>query len=149
MSLGRILSSTDISASGLAAERLRMETVANNIANANSTRTAEGGPYRRRQLIFATAYADALQAGLTKQGSMKGVRVLGIEKSQTELPRVFNPSHPDADQEGFVLMPNVSVPEEMVDLITASRAYDANLRALRSFKRMIEQSLTLLRGVQS
>lgn len=148
MALGRILSSTDISASGLAAERMRMETVANNIANAHSTRTADGGPYRRRQVVFSSVLDSAAGAGLgngTHTG-FKGVQVVGIEASNSELPRVFNPSHPDADADGFLLMPNISVPEEMVDLITASRAYDANLKALRSFRQMVEQSLSLLRS---
>jgi len=149
MALDRILSSTEISASGLAAERLRMETVANNIANAHSTRSPDGGPYRRRQVVFAAAMQDAAGASTNSAANLRGVEVVGIQPSTGELPRVYNPSHPDADPEGFVLMPNISVPEEMVDLITASRAYDANLKALRTFKQMVEQSLSLLRGTQS
>ena len=146
MALGRIISSTDISASGLAAERLRMETVANNIANAHSTRTADGGPYRRRQVVFSSVLDSAAGLSTGTHTGLKGVQVVGIETSNAELPRVFNPSHPDADADGFLLMPNISVPEEMVDLITASRAYDANLKALRSFRQMVEQSLSLLRS---
>jgi flagellar basal-body rod protein FlgC len=149
MALDRILSSTEISASGLAAERLRMETVANNIANAHSTRSPDGGQYRRRQVVFAAAMQDAAGASTNSAANLRGVEVVGIQPSTGELPRVYNPSHPDADPEGFVLMPNISVPEEMVDLITASRAYDANLKALRTFKQMVEQSLSLLRGTQS
>lgn len=146
MALGHILSSTEISASGLAAERLRMETVANNIANAHSTRTQDGGPFRRRQVIFAAAMNDAAGISANAAAGLHGVRIVGIQPSEGELPEVFNPSHPDANEDGFLVMPNVSVPEEMVDLITASRAYDANLKALRSFKQMVEQSLSLLRG---
>lgn len=146
MGLSHILSSTEISASGLAAERLRMETVANNIANAHSTRTQDGGPFRRRQVVFAAAMSDAAGDGGNGASNLHGVQVVSVEPSKGELPKVFNPAHPDADANGFLAMPNVSVPEEMVDLITASRAYDANLKALRSFKQMVEQSLSLLRG---
>lgn len=146
MALGRILSSTEISASGLRAERLRMETVANNIANAQSTRSPDGGPYRRRQVVFEAAMDQAGGLAATTADHMNGVKVVGIQPSDEELPEVYNPNHPDADAQGFVTMPNVSVPEEMVDLITASRAYDANLKALRSFRQMVEQSLSLLRG---
>jgi len=135
-------SAADISASGLSAERQRMEVVANNIANAYSTRTPTGGPYRRQHVVFATAYDEA--AGAAR--GLGGVRVLGIEPDRSELPRVYQPGHPDADEDGFVTMPNVKLPNEMVDLITASRAYEANLRALRSFRRMVEQALSLLRG---
>lgn len=139
MSFGRILSATDISASGLAAERLRMEVVANNLANANSTRTPEGGPFRRRQVVFSGALDAASQSG-------RGVQVVGIEQDMGELPRVYQPGHPDADGDGYVTMPNVKPANEMVDLITASRAYDANLRALKSFREMAERALSLLQG---
>lgn len=146
MAFGRILSATDASASGLAAERLRMEVVANNIANAHSTRTAEGGAFRRREVVFSAAYDDAL--GSANAGGM-GVEVIGIQPSKGELPKVYDPSHPDADATGHVEMPNVNIPDEMVDLITASRGYEANLRALKSFKQMVEQALSLLRGANS
>jgi flagellar basal-body rod protein FlgC len=144
MQLGSILSVTDISASGLAAERQRMEVVANNIANAHTTRTAEGGPYRRQQIIFATALQSALAS--SSAGSLGGVQVVGIQPDMSELPRVYNPGHPEADKDGFVTMPNVKLPNEMVDLMTASRAYEANLKALRTFRKMAEQALSLLRG---
>jgi len=143
MHLGSLLSATDISASGLAAERQRMEVVANNIANAHSTRTAEGGPYRRQQVVFATEL-DKSGAQLST-GGLAGVRVTNIIDDPTALPQIYDPGHPDADANGNVLMPNVQLPNEMVDLMTASRAYEANLRALRLFRQMAEQSLALLR----
>jgi len=146
MQLGRILSVTDISASGLAAERHRMEVVANNIANAHTTRTPDGGPYRRQQLVFATALQSAQGTSKADAGSFGGVQVLGVQPDLTELPRVYNPGHPDADGDGFVTMPNVKLPNEMVDLMTASRSYEANLKALRTFRKMAEQALLLLRG---
>lgn len=139
-----ILSATDISASGLAAERLRMEVIANNIANASTTRSPEGGPYRRRHVVFAAAVDQAVHDARDSVG-LHGVQVEGIEEDSSELPRVFQPGHPDADADGFVKMPNVSMANEMVDLITANRGYEANLRVLRSYRDMVQQSLSLLR----
>ena len=124
-----------------------MEVIANNIANANSTRTPEGGPYRRQQVVFAAQQADHLAANLENATQrMKGVAVVGVQQDPSELQMVFNPGHPDADADGMVSMPNVRVPYEMVDMITASRSYEANLRSIRSFRQMIQQTLTLLRG---
>lgn len=143
MGLGSLLAATDISASGLAAERQRMEVVANNIANAHSTRTSAGGPYRRQQVVFA---AELDESGRQlRTGGLSGVRVTGVIDDPSTLPQIFDPGHPDADANGHVLMPNVQLPNEMVDLMTASRAYEANLRALRLFRQMAEQSLALLR----
>jgi flagellar basal-body rod protein FlgC len=137
-----LFAAADISASGMTAERLRMEVVANNIANANSTSSANGEPYRRKQLIFSTL-VDQSAPGST---GMRGVEVLGTVSDQSPFPEVYMPGHPAADKNGVVKMPNVKLPNEMVDLITASRSYEANLKALTSFKEMIEQTLTLLQG---
>ncbi|MFO7958570.1 MAG: flagellar basal body rod protein FlgC [Candidatus Brocadiia bacterium] len=126
--------SFDISGSGLHAEWVRLQVVANNVANAETTRTPEGGPYRRRHVMFST-----LLDGLN------GVSVRGVVPSQDPPRRVYEPGHPDADGEGFVAMPNVKVPMEMVDLLTASRAYEANLIAMRNFKQICEETLKLLR----
>jgi flagellar basal-body rod protein FlgC len=127
-----------------------MEVVANNIANANSTSSAEGGPYRRKQLVFAAAMDDAnLDGGSATAGAaagLNGVRVIGIEADTSEFPQVFMPGHPNSDENGMVEMPNVSIPNEMIDLLTASRSYEANLRAINLFKDMVEQTLTILRG---
>lgn len=144
MSLGKVFSGADISASGMAAERLRMEVVANNIANAYSTQTPEGGPYRRQQVVFAEALDQASGSSRSPE-QFGGVRVVGVESDSGPMPKVHQPGHPDADAQGFVTMPNVQPANEMVDLITASRAYEANLRVLRSFRQMAEQSLSLLR----
>lgn len=139
-----LFSAMDISASGLSAERLRMETTANNIANANTTRTENGEPYRKKSVVFSSMMEKAgrwdLASGLT------GVEVVGIESDQSPFERVYDPSHPHRDADGYVLMPNVKVPNEMVDLITASRSYEANLRSMSMFKEMVEQSLRLLQG---
>ena len=135
--------SADISASGMSAERLRMEIVANNIANARSTRSSQGGPYRRQQLIFA----EALDAPGGSIGGLRGVRVVGQVDDPSDFIEVRIPGHPDADPKtGLVKMPNVKLPNEMIDLITASRSYEANLRALSTLKEMMEQTLVLLRG---
>ncbi len=142
MGLESILSTTDISASGMAAERLRMEVIANNIANAHSTRGANGGPFRRQEVVFRAAFDQAGFAGETP----RGVQIVAVQPDQSELPRIYRPGHPDADGDGFVTMPNVQIPNEMVDLITASRGYEANLRLLRSFREMATNTLDILRG---
>ena len=139
MQVNGMFRSLDIAASGLSAERLRMEVVANNIANANSTRTAQGGPYRRQEVLFAP---------VVKGADSGGVQINGIANDESELPQVYRPGHPDADAQGMVTMPNVALPNEMVDLITASRAYEANLRAIRTFREMAEQTLSTLRSTQ-
>jgi flagellar basal-body rod protein FlgC len=138
-----LFSAADISATGMSAERLRMEVVANNIANANSTRSVDGGPYQRKQLVFSAI----LDPSVSGSSGLQGVRVVGEESDQTPFPEIYSPGHPDADKStGILKMPNVKLPNEMVDLITASRSYEANLKALTSFKQMIEQTLTLLQG---
>jgi flagellar basal-body rod protein FlgC len=137
-----LFAAADISASGMAAERMRMETVANNIANANSTTSVDGGPYRRQQLVFS-AMMDRSSPDST---GLHGVRVIGQESDQSPFIEIYSPGHPQQDANGMVKMPNVKLPNEMVDMITASRSYEANLKALTSFKEMIEQTLTLLRG---
>ncbi len=139
-------SAIDISATGMTAERYRMEVIANNIANANSTRSPEGGPYRRQQVVFSAQMGDPQDASQSTVDRMAGVSVLGVTQDQGELPMVYNPGHPDANADGMVAMPNVKIPYEMVDMITASRAYEANLRSIRSFREMAQQTLTLLRG---
>ncbi|MEZ6064729.1 MAG: flagellar basal body rod protein FlgC [Planctomycetaceae bacterium] len=148
MSMGRILSAADIAASGLAAERTRMEVASGNIANAHATRTATGGAYRRQQVVFESLLGDR---GNLRKGStdgLAGVRVEGIESDNSPLPLIHDPGHPDANAAGDVEMPNVQIPREMVDLLTASRAYEANLKSLQTFQRMAEQALGLLRGMR-
>lgn len=136
-----LFSAANISASGMSAERMRMEIVANNIANANSTRTADGDPYRRQQLVFSEALGGSASGGTT---GLRGVRVVGREVDQSPFPEIYAPHHPDA-VDGYLKTSNVKLPNEMVDLIIASRSYEANLKALSSFKEMVEQTLTLLR----
>ncbi len=146
MSIRQILSGMEISASGLTGERLRMEVAANNIANLNSTRTPDGGPYQRQRVTFASAMNDWIQPDRNGVSDLRGVSVSGVSSDTTPGPRVYDPGHPDADATGHVEMPNVNLSHEMVDMVTASRAYEANLKSLETFRQMAEQALSLLRG---
>ncbi|MEM9413820.1 MAG: flagellar basal body rod protein FlgC [Planctomycetota bacterium] len=139
-----LFSAMDISASGLSAERLRMETTANNIANANTTRTENGDPYRKKSVVFSSEMERAGRYSIARD--LTGVEVIGIEADQSDFPVVYSPGHPHADENGMLRTSNVKIPNEMVDLITASRSYEANLKSISLFKEMVEQSLTLLRG---
>ena len=132
-----------ISGSGMSAERYRMEVIANNIANAQSTKSANGGPFRRQDVVFSEVLGASGRGGLPSLG---GVQAVELVEDPSELPRFHMPGHPDADAEGYVTMPNVHLPIEMVNLLTASRAYEANLRAAQTFRTMNEQALTLLRS---
>ena len=140
----------DVSASGLTAERMRMDVVAENLANANTTRGVDGGPYRRKVVVlqqqqpgrdFGTELASQMQKG----AKGNGVEVAGVTEDTTPNRRVYDPGHPDADQDGYVEMPNVDSVSEMVDLISASRAYEANVTAMQSAKMLFNKTLELLR----
>jgi flagellar basal-body rod protein FlgC len=147
MSFDSLFTTANISASGLSAERYRMEVVANNIANAFTTRTANGGPYQRRDVIFEEVLNSSLRHTPKGAEPLGGVRVAGTESDlSTDFPRVYNPGHPDADGQGFVTLPNVQLPLEMVNLITANRAYEANLKVLQAFRQQADQALQLLRS---
>ncbi|HBG09965.1 MAG: flagellar basal body rod protein FlgC [Limnochordia bacterium] len=134
-----------IAASGLTAERLRMDTIANNLANANTTRTPEGGPYRRQVPVFAPILDRAVRRGGSPKETFSGggVQVVGVVSDPSPPRLVYDPQHPDADAEGYVEMPNVHVVKEMVDLITATRAYEANITALNSAKSMAQRALEI------
>jgi flagellar basal-body rod protein FlgC len=146
MSWDGIFSTAGIAATGLAAERQRMEVAAHNIANAHATRTPSGEPYRRRQLVFAEVLRSASGGRRPESAGLGGVKVVGLSEDETPFPVLYDPGHPDADETGHVRMPNVQIPHEMVDLLTASRAYEANLKSLEVFRQMTEQALNLLKG---
>ncbi|NMB44872.1 MAG: flagellar basal body rod protein FlgC [Firmicutes bacterium] len=132
-----------ISGSALTAERLRMDTIANNLANANSTRTEAGGSYQRQVPVFATR----VEGQPTRAGFRGGgVRVVGIHADLSPGRRAYEPGHPDADPEGYVEYPNVNVVTEMVDLITATRAYEANITVINSSRNMALKALEIGRG---
>ena len=145
----------DISASGLSAERMRMDVTAENLANAQTTRGANGQPYRRKDVILQTARGDGFRTALAGAvGSVPGmgasqtpggVQVAGIAEDAGAPRRVYDPGHPDADAQGYVAMPNVNPVTEMVDLIAASRAYEANVTAMQTAKAMFAKTLEILR----
>jgi flagellar basal-body rod protein FlgC len=141
MAFDDLLSSGNISASGMSAERMRMEIIANNIANASTTRTPGGGAFRRQDVVFEAVLRDQMSG--SRYG---GVRVVSLEDDQSELPRIHDPGHPDADADGLVTMPNVSLPIEMVNLMTTSRGYEANLKVLQALRQQLEQTLVLIKS---
>ncbi|HVO54550.1 MAG TPA: flagellar basal body rod protein FlgC [Solirubrobacterales bacterium] len=139
----------DVSASGMTAERLRMDVTAENLANAQTTRTPGGGPYRRQEVVlqqaggdFAGQLASAVGGGASEPA---GVEAVAIVNDDSPLRRVYDPGHPDADAQGYVTMPNVNPVTEMVDLIDSSRAYQANLTAMQTAKTAFTKTIELLR----
>jgi flagellar basal-body rod protein FlgC len=130
-----LISTLRVSASGLSAERLRMDLIADNLANANTTRTPDGQPYRRKVAIFAPIAPTPHMPG--------GVRVVQIAQDPSPPRMVYDPSHPDADANGYVAYPNVDIVHEMVDMITASRAYEANIQAFNAAKDMFLRTLDI------
>jgi flagellar basal-body rod protein FlgC len=141
----------EISASGLTAERLRMDVSAENLANAQTTRGTDGQPYRRKEVVLqeaAGSFGASLSAAMGPNNGTQGggVQVAGIvQDTATPLKRVYDPGHPDADAQGYVSMPNVDTVTEMVDLISAQRAYEANVTAMQAAKQMFSRTLELLR----
>ncbi len=146
-----VFSTLAISASALTAERLRMDVISNNIANANTTRTIEGGPYTRQRVVFAPrfdvnpSFAPMLST-MTKDGVPLGVRATGITRDPSPPRMVYDPGHPDANAEGYVAYPNVNIVNEMVDMISATRAYDVNVSALNASKSMALRALEIGRS---
>lgn len=135
-----------ISSSALSAQRLRMNILSTNLANAQTTRTAEGGSYRRRDVVFEASptgnqFADYLDG--TYDTKLAKVKVTGIHEDQGAPRRVLDPSHPDADADGYVELPNVQVMTEMVNMIAATRAYEANATALNETKQMAMKALEI------
>ncbi|NLO89031.1 MAG: flagellar basal body rod protein FlgC [Clostridia bacterium] len=128
-----------ISASALTAQKLWMDLIANNIANMNTTRTEGGGPYRRQMPVFRERLKEAMEGGYRGNG----VRVERIIEDATPPRMVYNPDHPDADENGFVAMPNINIVNEMIDLIAASRAYEANVTVLNTAKSMALKALEI------
>jgi flagellar basal-body rod protein FlgC len=130
------------SASGLNAERARIEVAVSNLANAESTRSSKGEPYRRRDVVLASDSVTPFEGTLQEAGAT-GVRVAAVVEDQTAFKRRYEPSHPDADADGFVALPNVEPAEEMVDMLSAARAYQANLTAISLVRDMLQRALEL------
>lgn len=133
-----------ISASGLSAERLRMDTISSNIANVNTTRTENGGPYKRKIAVFQENLQNKMNplTGETET-NLNGVKAVGIEEDKSPAKMVYDPTNPDADADGYVAMPNVNILNEMADLIASSRAYEANVTAVSTEKNMFYKALEI------
>jgi len=141
-----LFNALNTAASGLSAERLRMDVTAENLANAQTTRGADGQPYRRKVVVLQEA--GATRFGRTLDGAMNGaggVKVAQIAQDATPNRLVYDPGHPDADARGYISMPNVQPVTEMVDLISSSRAYEANVTVMQTAKQMFNKTLELLR----
>ncbi len=140
-----LISSMEISASGLGAQRTRLNVIAMNLANAYTTRTSEGGPYQRRVTVFEavplqTAFAKRLSDAIGRP--VRGVEVAGVARVP-RFKRVYDPNHPDADKQGYVMLPDINIVEEMTNLVTANRTYEANVTAFNAAKSMAMKALEL------
>jgi flagellar basal-body rod protein FlgC len=140
--MSTLSSAITASASALSAERTRIEAAVSNMANAESTRGPDGQPYRRRDVLLAADHGASFDTALG-QANAVGVKVAGVVEDQAPFRRRYEPSHPDADAQGFVQLPNVDPQNEMVDLIGASRAYQANLAAITLIRDLVAKSLEL------
>jgi len=138
--------SMNISASGLTAQRARIDVIASNIANAESTRSVDGGPYRRKTVVFSEILNDVMNPGNASFENLGGVQIDSIEEDQRPFRMEYDPSHPDANEEGYVEYPNVYVLREMVDLIEAQRAYEANVSAMNITKSFADAAIRIGRG---
>ncbi len=140
------ITSMKLSASGLNVQRKRMDTIASNLANIETTRTPEGGPYRRKDVVvIAMPLADDFAVSLTREleNSVRRAVVAKVIEDQTEPNLVFNPDHPDANEEGYVALPNINLMTEMVNLINATRSFEANVQAIEAAKSMALRAIDL------
>lgn len=142
------LNSFGISASGMTAQRQRLDIASENIANMNTTRTESGGPYRRKMVVFEekplTSFRSEFYSRLRNKATEKGgVQVAEIVEDQRDLNPVYNPEHPDADENGYVMLPNVDLVKETVDAMAATRSYEANLTAFNAIKLMAQKALEI------
>jgi flagellar basal-body rod protein FlgC len=143
-----LFSSIEVSASGMAAQRLRTEVLVENLANSETTRTPEGGPYRRKDVVFTEdggmgSFSSAMDAALGSNLSGVMVSEVSVDNGPPEMR--YQPGHPDADKDGYVAFPKINPAEDMVDLLGASRGYEANVAAISAVKDMINKSLDLFR----
>lgn len=144
------LSSLDIAASGITAQKRRMDTIAENIVNRETTRTEDGGPYRRKLTVFREIGQDSRFSSMLRtarrrgdSGTKGGVLVEEVIEDQSDFLPVYDPTHPDANEEGYVLMPNVNTTTEMIDAMAANRSYSANISAFEAVKSMAQKALEL------
>ena len=140
-----IFNAMQINASGLTLERFKLDTISTNIANVNTTRTEDGeGPYIKQSVVFEEDFQRA-NAQLVDNSNVKsaGVRIIGIDRDEDNVRLAYEPNHPDADEDGYVAYPNVDMADEMVDMMTAIRTYDANVTAINSSKDMLKRALEI------
>ena len=139
------LNAMDISASGLTAQRTRMNLIAMNLSHMHTTKTPDGGPYRRKEPVYSALplFQERMRAGLNRE--LEYVQVTGVVDDRRDFKMVFDPSHPDADEFGYVLMPNINVMEEMVNMISAKRSYEAGVTAISASQNMALKSLEILK----
>lgn len=141
----------NIASGGMSAQRARLHVISSNIANASTTRTEDGGPYKRQEAVFRTTlpqgWAEAIKEGPTKEHavdlSLRGVEVSEVQKDNVPGPVIFDPGHPDADENGNVELPNVNPVEEMVDMIAASRSFEANAQSFQTLRDMITRAMDI------
>ncbi|MGO2084044.1 flagellar basal body rod protein FlgC [Vagococcus sp.] len=143
-----LFDSFNINTSGLALERLKLDTISTNIANVNTTRGENGEPYRKKTVLFSESLKNSennLRSNSINNNETKsyGVRVTGIEESQSEFDQVYNPGHPDSDENGYISMPNVNMSDEMIDLMKTVRTYEANTAAFESSKNIMKRALEI------
>jgi flagellar basal-body rod protein FlgC len=129
--------------SGMSAQRTRLNITSSNLANANTTRTDEGGAYRRRDPVFSAQALGNVNASDSISNAIQGVSVTDIALDESPLPVIFDPGHPDADAEGYVTMPNVNVVEEMVHMTTSARSFEANASAFQTLKQMMQRAIDM------
>jgi flagellar basal-body rod protein FlgC len=133
-----------VSASALRAQRTRMEITASNLANIHTTRTEEGGPFRKKEAVFnATDVSESKGFGQLFSEKVEGVKVEEVRESSKPFEKVFDPGHPDADPEGYVTFPNINLMEEMADMMSATRSYEANINTIQATKEMFMKSLEI------
>jgi len=140
------LDAIQISSSGMTAQRIRMDVISSNLANINTTRTPQGGPYQRKDVVFATQpVGQSFKSVLNSQmnGNLSGVKVLGIIGASRPPLLKYDPQHPDANDEGYVAMPNINLIEEMVNMISATRSYEAGVTAVNATKSMALKALEI------
>ncbi len=141
-----IFSTFDIAASGMKAQTTRLNTISSNLANAETTSTPEGGPYKKKSVVFQTEklpFKQHLDQSMRPQEQLQGVKVAKIIEDKSPPQRIYDPTHPDAKTDGYVEMPNVSPIKEMVDMMSATRSYEANTTTIKSAKRMAMKALEI------
>ena len=141
-----LFNALNTSSSGLSAQRLRMNLISSNLANINTTRTAQGGPYRRKEAIFAAVpvgrtFRNMLAAHMA--ADITEVMVAGVTEDQSPYKKKYDPQHPDANAQGYVLLPNINLMEEMVNMISATRSYEANVAAIKATRNMALKALEI------